>query len=155
MKRISIILLLFCFFSVNLLAQNTDELYEKVLNYIDQQYYEHDYVSLYFPDIFEYASLYYDYVFYLFQLCIDVFGENSNTIFDYLVREYKEKLISNEFVEKIDNFEIELKKSKQFEIYEILKQYLKQHIEHYNKYCYQYYKEKIDVMLLYVVNDDY
>ena len=155
MKRILFILLLFCFFSVNLFSQDTDELYKKVLDYINQQYYEHDYVTLYFPDIFEYASLYYDYTFYLFQLCINIFEGNNNSIYDDLVREYKDKIKNNEFVKKIENFEIELRKSKQFEIYVILEQYLEQHIEHHKIYNYHYYKEKIDVILLCVMDDNY
>ena len=122
---------------------------------LKRMYMENDYETIYILDIFKYSTLYYDYVHYLFELCIKILEGNNLEMSEFCLVLKKEELINNEYVKKMDDYNMEIKKAKKSEIYIIMEQILSEFIKNNSDYDYEYYRNKINLLFYYLKDDKY
>ena len=132
-----------------------EKMYNILMTDFKNIYMENEYETIYFLDTFEYITLYYDYLYLLFQLCIQIFEGNNLEMIEGRLLLKKEELINNEYVKKMNGYNMELEKAKQSEIYTMMEQILRQFIENNNEYDYEYYKNKIILLFDYLKYDKY
>jgi hypothetical protein len=134
---------------------DNEELYKILMLDLERMYMENEYETMYFLDTFEYFTLYYDYLYLLSQLCIEILEENNLEMIEDRLFSKKEELLSNEYVKKMNGYNMEIEKAKQSEIYTIIEQILMQFIENNNEYNYEYYKDKINSIFGYLKDVKY
>ncbi len=126
---------------------------DQIMNYIDMSYENRNYVSFFYPLNVEadFYPNYYTYLFIFWELCLSVLSEKNDVKdLEDMVKVYKENIVKDYINRRGIEYESELSKAKQSEVYVMLKQYFQQQEEQLNTNGFDYYMNKIDLILFYL-----